>query len=275
MVQPSGTTAQDSADPIEEPRAPEPPPARRKGGGLRKWWARFVVLVLLAAAVLLFLRISAARESDAARIDLGTVTLTAQPLPVEVAQTGQVIAVTVTAQQRVTAGQRLGTIEVATTDSDGDPKLTRVNVNSPRSGIVIDLPVTVGSSIAPGQPFLELYDPALLRFETHVPLEDLPEIAPSMVATLRTEGISRPVRAQVQRVVPQVGSLEDIEFANANADAANADAGADADVDEMTLVLVPASAEEVRGLVPGLRFTGYVDTRTGIPGTARLVSMGR
>ena len=274
MVQPSGTTAQDSADPIEEPRAAEPAPPRRKGGGLRKWWARFVVLVLLAAAVLLFLRISAARESDAARIDLGTVTLTAQPLPVEVAHTGQVIAVSVTAQQRVTAGQRLGTIEVATTDSDGDPKLTRVTVNSPRPGIVIDLPVTVGSSIAPGQPFLELYDPALLRFETHVPLEDLPEIAPSMTASLRTEGISRTVHAQVQRVVPQVGSLEDIEFANANADTGTG-TDAEADVDEMTLVLVPASAEEVRGLVPGLRFTGYVDTRTGVPGTTRLISLGR
>lgn len=274
MVQPTGTTAQDSADPIEEPRAPEPPPGRPRGGGWRKWRARFIVLVLLAAAVLLFLRISSDRESDAARIDLGTVTLTAQPLPVEVAQTGQVIAVSVTAQQRVAAGQRLGTIEVATTDSDGDPKLTRVAVNAPRSGIVIDLPVTVGSSIAPGQPFVELYDPALLRFETHVPLENLPEIAPNMTASLKAEGISRTVHARVQRVVPQVGSLEEIEFANANPDP-DADADVEADVDEMTLVLVPAGAEEVRGLVPGMRFTGYVDTRTGVPGTARLVSLGR
>ncbi|MGA5300345.1 HlyD family efflux transporter periplasmic adaptor subunit [Nucisporomicrobium flavum] len=278
MVQPTGTTSQDSADPIEEPRAPEPPAKRRGGGGWRKWRARFVVLLLLAAAVFLFLRISTARESDAARIDLDTLTLTAQPLPVEVAQTGQVTGVSVTAQERVTAGQKLGTIEVATTDSDGDPKLTRVDVKAPRPGIVVDLPVTVGSSIAPGQPFLELYDPALLRFETHVPLKDLPEIAPSMTASLKAEGISRTVHAQVQRIVPQVGSLEDIDFAHANAaNTTSGDTSTDKTdkADQMTLVLVPASAEEVRGLVPGMRFTGYVDTRTGVPGTARLVSMGR
>ncbi|MEV4703350.1 HlyD family efflux transporter periplasmic adaptor subunit [Actinoplanes sp. NPDC049316] len=260
MVQPTGTTSQDGADPIEEPRAPEPPVRRRTGGGWRRWRARFIVLLLLAAAVVLFVRISSARENDAARIDLGTVTLTAQRLPVEVPQTGQVTAVSVTAQQRVTSGQRLGTIEVTTTDSDGDPNLTKVDVTAPRPGIVVDLPVTVGSSIGPGQPFLELYDPALLRFETKVPLESLPEIAPSMTATLRTDGLTRTVKAQVQRLVPRVGSAAE---------------NAGESGDEMTLVLVPASAEEVRGLVPGMRFTGYVDTRTGVPGTARLVSMGR
>jgi multidrug resistance efflux pump len=254
MVLPTTTSTQESADPIEAPRA-----TKKKGGGFRKWRARFIVLVLLAAAVLLFWRISRDRAGDAARIDLGTVTLTAQPIPVEVAQTGQVAAVVVTAQQRVAAGQRLGTIDVATTDADGDPKITKVNITAPRPGIIVDLPVTVGSSLAPGQPFVELYDPAQLRFETQVLLEDLPEIAPSMTARLETEGITRTVRAQVQRVIPRVGDPTDPNVRAPN---------------RMTVVLVPTGPDQVQGLVPGMRFTGYVDTDTGRPGSPRLVSLG-
>jgi multidrug resistance efflux pump len=264
MVQPTGTSAQD-ADPIQSPRpvepGPEPPPpiAAARGGGLRKWRARLIVLVLLAAAVLLFLRISRDRATDADHIDLGTVTLTAQSIPIEVPQTGLVTAVSVTAQQRVTARQKLGTIEVTSTDAQGDPKITKVNLTAPRAGIVVDLPATVGSTLQPGQPFLQLYDPAQLTFESDVPLEDLSEIAPTMVATLRSESLNHDVRATVQRIVPRVGDADTTTSRNPNA---------------LRVVLVPARTQDVQGLVPGLRFTGYVDTVTGVPGTPRLVSLG-
>ena len=265
MVQPIGGNPQDAADPIEEPRAAEPPrqqppPSRPARGSLRRWRARLIVLLLLAAAVLLFLKISSDRATAANRIDLGTVTLTAQPIPVEVAQPGQVTSVSVTAQQRVAEGQRLGTIEVTSTDSQGDPKVTKINVTAPHGGVVVDLPATVGSTLQIGQPFLELYDPTQLTFRTMVPLEDLPEIAPNMTATLKAEGIDRTVRAKVQRIVPRVGSTDTTTNDNPNA---------------MQVVLTPASATEVQGLVPGLRFAGYVDTVTGVPGTPRLVSMER
>lgn len=263
MVQPTGTSSQDSG-PIEAPGAvrpaPEPQqPGRPAPGRLRRWRARFVVLVLLAAAVALFLKISSDRATNAARIDLGTVTLTAQSIPVEVPQTGLVTAVSVTAQQRVAAGQRLGTIEVMSTDAQGDPKTTKVDLTAPRAGIVVDMPVTVGSTLQPGQPFLQLYDPTQLAFVAEVTLKDLPEIAPNMTATLKAEGIDRTVRARIQRVVPRVGSPE---------------ATADQDPDALRVVLVPASTRDVQGLVPGLRFTGYVNTLTGVPGTPYLVSMG-
>jgi multidrug resistance efflux pump len=265
MVQPSAPSSQD-ASPIEAPRAADlpqeqtpPQPARQRRGTFRKWRARFVVVLLLAAAVLLFLRISTARATEANHIPLEEVTLTAQSIPVEVPQTGLVTAVSVTAQQRVTSGQRLGTVEVTGTDRDGDPKVTKVNLTAPRAGIVVDLPATVGSTLQPGQPFLQLYDPTQLTFVTEVPLEDLPEIAPEMTARLEAESIDRIVHAKVQRIVPRVGSL---------------DANENEDPDTLRVVLVPATARDVQGLVPGLRFTGYVDTVTGVPGTPRLVSMG-
>jgi multidrug resistance efflux pump len=262
MVQPTGSAS--GAGSIEAPRAAETAqeqqrPARPSRGRLRKWRARLIVLVLLAAAVLLFLRISANRATEANRIQLGTVTLTAQAVPVEVPQTGLVTAVSVTAQQRVTSGQKLGTIEVTGTDSNGDPKITKMNLTAPRPGIVVDLPATVGSTLQPGQPFLQLYDPAQLTFETDVALEDLPDIAPTMTATLKADRIDRTVRAKVQRIVPRVGSAAE---------------NADEDPGSLRVVLVPASPADVQGLVPGLRFTGYVDTLTAVPGTPRLVSMG-
>jgi len=264
MVQPTGTSSQD-ADPIQSPRpvprGPEPPPPvpAARGGRLRKWRARLIVLVLLAAAILLFLRVSTNRATEANHIDLGTVTLTAQSIPIEVPQTGLVTAVSVTAQQRVTAGQKLGAIEVTSTDAQGDPKTTTVRLTAPTGGIVVDLPATVGSTLQPGQPFLQLYDPAQMTFESNVPLEDLPDIAPSMIATLKTQSLGHTVRAKVQRVVPRVGDDPTASGANPSA---------------LRVVLVPVSAQEVRGLVPGLRFTGYVDTVTGVPGSPRLVSMG-
>ncbi|HEX8343190.1 MAG TPA: HlyD family efflux transporter periplasmic adaptor subunit, partial [Actinoplanes sp.] len=198
------------------------------------------------------------RATEATQLQLGTVTLTAQSIPVEVPQTGLVTAVSVTAQQRVTADQRLGTIEVTGTDRDGDPKVTRVNLTAPRAGIVVDLPATVGSTLQPGQPFLQLYDPTQLTFQTAVALEDLSEIAPSMTATLRAQSLDRTVRARVQRIVPRIGT----------------ETVPGEDPDKLRVVLVPATPRDVQGLVPGLRFTGYIDTLTGDPGSPKLVSMG-
>jgi multidrug resistance efflux pump len=256
MVQPRGTSAPE-ADPIEAPNVPAPTRRPPNRGSFRKWRARLIVLLLVVAAVLIFIRISASRTTESHRIDLGTVTMTAQPIPVEVAQTGLVTAVSVVALQKVTAGQKIGTVEVTGTDADGDPKVRKVTVTAPSAGIVVDQPATVGSTVQPGQPFLRLYDPAQVTFITAVSLKNLPEIAPSMTATLQAEGIDRKVRAKVQRVVPRVGTDGTAAGVNPNT---------------LPLVLVPASASEVQGLVPGMRFTGYVDTVSGTPGSGRLVS---
>jgi multidrug resistance efflux pump len=263
MVQSSGTSSQ-QADPIEAPRAPEaapaapPPTPRRRRVNWRKWRARFFVLLLLAAAVLAFLRLSANRATESQRVSLEKVTLTAQAIPVEPARTGQVTSVAVTALQPVTAGQRVGTMAVVGTDRNGNPKTSRVTLTAPRAGVVIDLPAPIGTTLQPGQPFLQLYDPAQMTFVTDVPVKNLPAIAPSMVAALHTDGIDRTVHATVQRIVPRVQG----------ASASGTDAGA------LQVVLVPQTSRDVQGLVPGLLFTGYVNTATGSKGTP-LVSLPR
>jgi hypothetical protein len=178
-----------------------------------------------------------------------------------------VVSVEVTARQQVKAGQRLGTVEFAGVDNDGDLKITKGNLTAPRSGIVIDVPAPVGSTVAPNLPFVELYDPAQMTFVAEVPVEDLPVIAPTMTANLRTKGMNRTVHATVQRVIPQVEPV--VPQAEATRSAAE-------DTDEpdtLQVALVPANAADAAGLVPGMRFTGYINTVSGQPGTARLVSM--
>jgi len=262
MVQSSDTSSVDTgpAEAAPEPDAAPPPspPAGRPRVNFRKWWARFIVLLLLAAAVLVFIRISSDRSSESNRVNLEDVTLTAQAIPVEPAQAGQVTEVLVTAQQRVTTGQRVGRIEVTGTTRAGNPKITKVYLTAPRSGIVIDLPAPIGATVGPSLPFLQMYDPAQMTFFTEVKLEDLPVIAPTMVATLKSEGMKRTVRATVQRIVPRVQG-------------ATTTSG-DHD-DALQVVLTPASGGDAQGLVPGMHFTGYINTVTGQPGTTRLVSL--
>jgi multidrug resistance efflux pump len=222
---------------------------------MRKWRARLIVLVLLAAAVLLFLRISDDRATDATHIGIGTVTLTAQAIPVETPRPGQVTEVSVAAQQRVTAGQELGSVQVTSTDSNGEPVLSTVVLRAPRAGVVVDEPVTVGSTLQPGQAFVRLYDPAKLTFIADVPVETLTEIGAGMEAELTADGLEGTVRATVQRIVPDVATGTDD----------GVPAGA------LRMVLVPAAGQNVQALIPGMRFTGIVDTLTGDPGRPRLI----
>jgi len=264
MVQSSNTSSVDTgpteAAPEPDDAAPTtPPPAGRdRRATFRKWWARFVVLLLLAAAVLIFLRISSDRSSESKRVDIKNVTLTAQAIPVESPAVGQVIEVLATAQQRVTAGQRVGRIAVTGADKKGNPQVTKVYLTAPRSGIVIDTPAPIGSTIGPNLPLLQMYDPTQMTFYTEVKLEDLPVIAPTMTATLEAEGLDRTVHATVQRIIPRVEGAKTTSGKHGSA---------------LQIVLAPSTPGDVQGLVPGLVFKGYINTTTGQSGTTHLVSL--
>jgi multidrug resistance efflux pump len=254
------TTAAGESTPVssgpEASQPPTPPPAPPRNR-LRKWRARFIVLILLVAAVYFGLRVSQRNEFKAAQIDLGTVTLTSQVIPVETARPGQVMTIDVAAQQKVNAGDQLGTLQVITTNSEGKPVISTLSISAPRSGIVVDDPVTVGSTLQPGQPLVQLYDPTKLTFSGQLPLTNLADIGPGMVATLTAEGLKSSIKATVQRVVPRVGSNQTDVRANF-----------------LKVVLVPQKPAEVAALVPGLRFTGKVDTGTGPRNRKKLVYIG-
>jgi multidrug resistance efflux pump len=255
MVTPAATGSQ---EPVASESVPDRPPPNPRRGTVRKWRARVIVVILIVAAVYFGLRVNQVKTGQAAQIDLGTVTLTAQVIPVETPRTGQVVSVNVSATDRVTTGGQLGTLEVTTTNAQGNTVVSRLTLTAPRDGIVVDDPVTVGSTLQPGQPFVQLYDPKKFMFYGQLALKDLPQIAPGMVATLQAEGLKGPVDAVVQRVVPRVVGTTQTDVKS----------------DHMRVVLVPKNENDVAGLVPGLRFTGSVDTRTGQPGHKPLVHLG-
>jgi multidrug resistance efflux pump len=248
------TTAADATAPAKPESADPPPPPKRPRGTFRKWRARFVVLVLVVAAVLLGLWISQSKMAKAAQIDLGTVTLTSQVVPVDTPRPGQVMSVDVSAGQKVTPGQQLGTLQVTTTNSQGSPVLSTITLSAPRAGIVVDDPVTVGSTLQPGQPLLQLYDPTKLTFVGEVALVSLPELSPGMIATLKAEGLKGSIKATVDRAVPRVGTSQTGVSPNF-----------------LRVVLLPMNQTDVARLLPGLRFTGTVDTGTGPRGRPKLV----
>jgi multidrug resistance efflux pump len=221
---------------------------------MRKWRARLIALLLVAAAILLYLRISGDRKTDSTHISIGTVTVTAQAIPVETPRPGQVTEVSVLAQQRVTAGQKLGAVEATSIDSNGEPVLSTIILRAPRAGIVVDEAVTLGSTLQPGQAFVRLYDPAQLTFVAEVRIRDLTEIGAGMSAALKADGLNGSVRATVQRIVPYVAATE-----------------TDTAPGSLRTVLVPARDQDTSGLIPGMRFTGVVDTLTGEPGRPRLI----
>jgi multidrug resistance efflux pump len=175
-------------------------------------------------------------------------------VPVETPQPGQVLSVDVNAAQRVTAGQQLGTVQVTTINSLGKPVLSTIILTAPRSGVVVDDPVTVGSTLQPGQPFVQLYDPTKLTFTGQVALDDLAQLSQGMVATLKAKGLKDSVKATLQRAVPRVGTSQ-----------------TDVQPDFLRVVMVPRNEQDVARLVPGVRFTGTVDTSTAPPGAPKLV----
>lgn len=227
------------------------PPRPRRTFNWKKWRARLVVTLMIAAAAYGGLRLADSRSAVVAQFPLDTVTLTGQAIPVETQRTGQVTSVLVGAQQQVARGQRLGTVVVTKTDRDGDDVRTSVPLTAPADGVILDTPAPVGSIVQPGTPFVELYDPSTLTFESSVRSQDLSRIAPGMVATLNAEGLDEPVQAVVQRIVPRVEGVTPTVGAP------------QVSSNRLEVVLKPTDAAQVGRLVPGLRFRGTVDTRTG------------
>lgn len=229
--------------PAAPPAAPPRPAARqRRSPDLKRWWARLVVLVMLVGAAYGGTKLVEYRTSQANELDLGTVTLSARATPVSPARQGTVKSVSVAAQDRVEAGEKLGTVTTTTVTATGRVETDEFAVRAPSAGVVVSDPMPVGSAVAPGQAFVQLYDPSQMTFVGDVKISTLTHVAAGMTATLTGPGLEAPVRARVERVVPRVtGSSSDVP------------SGA------MQLVLSPVDAADVSDLVPGFQLQATVE----------------
>jgi multidrug resistance efflux pump len=233
------------------PAAPTDP---ARGTRLKKWRNRLIVLIMVVAAGLAGTAVVRSQASRASQLDLGELMLTSQPIPVETSLPGLVTSVDVKAGERVTTGQKLGSIRVTTTNSTGHAVLSQRTLKAPRSGVVVDDPLTIGSTLEPGTGFVTLYDPADLTLVTQVPLSYLHEVAPGMVATLTASGVPGSIHAVLRRAVPRIGTNQ-----------------SDVTADHLELVFVAQKSSDVARLIPGLQFTGTIDTNTGREGTKPVV----
>lgn len=253
----AGSTTFDGA--TASPRAevsgpPVEPTGRSRSGRIRKWINRLIVLIMVIVAALAATAVVRSHAGAASRLELGELMLTSQPIPVETSLPGLVTAVYVKAGQRVTSGERLGQIRVTTTNSTGHAVLSRRTLTAPRAGVVVDNPLTIGATLEPGVGFVTLYDPADLTLVTPAPMAYLHEVSPGMIATLTATGVPGSVHAVLQRAVPRIGTNQ-----------------SDVSADHLELVFVAQHPSQVAALIPGLRFTGTIDTDTGHHGNKPVV----
>ena len=106
---PVATSASPSlADPVANlAAAAERPRTKRPRANVAKWRARGVVVLMVAGAVAGGAELVQMKHAAAQQLSLDTVALTAQPIPVEPTQEGQLSEVDVKAQQRVHTGDVL------------------------------------------------------------------------------------------------------------------------------------------------------------------------
>jgi multidrug resistance efflux pump len=243
----------DTARPVSEApgtistsRRAAPPAKTGFWRGARKWRNRSVVVLMVAAAGLGAYQLVQYQSARSANLALADVELTAQPIPVQASQTGVVSRVSVHAGDRVKSGETLGATTVTTTNATGDAVITQQVLRAPRTGYVVSDPLTVGSTLQLGADFVDIYDPADLQLVTSVPLSYLPRVSAGMTAKLTAPGVSGVVTAVLQRAVPRVGTSEQ-----------------DVPKGELRLIFIARDDAQIERLVPGLRFHGTIDTRSG------------
>jgi HlyD family secretion protein len=235
------------------------PKGRRAGvSRWRRWRARLLVLVMAAAAIFGGVRVAELREHKARLVDIGVVTLTAHPVPVETFRPSRVYMISVRAQQQVMAGQELGRVNSITTTDSGRTIQRNVILRAPIDGIVSYDPASVGTMLQLGEAFVHLYDPNHLTLVANVPLSQLPKLTPGMTATLRGADLPYPIHAVVSRVIPRVG-----------------DATVQVQPDHLAVELLPVRRDYVAKLLPGLRFTGTIDPSTRPPGAEQSIFVQR
>lgn len=219
----------------------EPPKEhkRPRGQGRSRFWTGLRTTVVLIALVggagtggyyLLRQRVAAA-----AFVDLGTVTLTADPMPIGFADSAVVVSVSVAEQDRVTADQEVAKVRTATDEI--------VVLRAPSSGAVAAVKVGPGGLVRGGEPVIVLYDPERTTFQADVPVESLQRLRIGMAAQISGPGLASPIMATLDHVVPVMNARP---------------------TGELTVVLlpVPERRPDVAKLLPGLPFTASVDTNS-------------
>jgi|GEM_PF-5609422 len=228
--------------PLAPPRVvhASPPPRPRRRWSL--WRARLLLLVVVLGCVALGTRQIGERVERRDRVGLANVVLTAEPVEVLSPSPGRVVQMGAAPQDEVATGDLLMLI-AARDPATGRPR--GVRVVAPVDGTASRLLVRAGSSVRGGDVVARLYRPDELFFRAEVRSDDLPDVEIGMTARLRVDGVGT-VDARVVRLEPRLEGDVGTEGTN-------------------TVILRPEQPAEVRDLLPGLRFQGWLDRDSAPP----------
>ncbi|SDP69649.1 HlyD family secretion protein [Klenkia soli] len=182
----------------DPPRAHRAPAKKKRTR--RSWTAWLLLLLVLGGAGYGGYRLVDQRVAASSQLALDTVVLTAVPVPVGSPDAAVVSTVEVVAGQSVPAGTELATIQLTA----GDGVTNEVTLTAPNGGTVVTVDAQPGSVVRAGESVVTLYDPAAMTFETQVPVEDVEGLAAGMTATISGPGLTAPVQATVDRVLPVI-----------------------------------------------------------------------
>jgi multidrug resistance efflux pump len=227
-------------------------------------------VVLLAGAAAGGTYVVTHRLADAAYVSLEDAVLTADALPVGSTGAGVVTEVLVAEQARVAAGQELARVRLAE-DPASTPRGPQVEtLRAPMPGTVSRIDIAVGGVMSAGEPIVTMYDHTKLSFEAKATEEQLRDLRLGMAARITGPGLGRPVSATLDHVKPRGGGapppLLDAPLTEEQKIAH----------EQLTVVLVPRTddVDAVSALVPGLRYTVQVDTKTAVGRTPAVNSAG-
>lgn len=227
-----------------------------------------VTVVLIASAAAGGTYLVTQRLAESAFVPLDDAVLTADPLPIGSIGAGVVSEVLVTAQTRVSAGQQLARVRLAVDPNATTPQPETATLRAPVPGTVSKIDIAVGGVVSVGEPVVTLYDHAKLDFHAKATEEELRNLRLGMTTRITGPGLDQPVLAAVDHVEPRVGPdpLSDAPLTEDQK----------AKHEQLTVVLTPRTdqVDMVSALVPGLRFTADIDTKTAVGRTPAVNSVG-
>src|SRR5579884_4190629 len=209
---PSEPAAQPAAAPsqaaIQVPAEPAAAPSRRRRLSSRR--------VLLPAAAVILLIVAAvggnAYRESIMYVSTDNAQLTGQPIQVGAMNAGRVDAVMPMIGDSVHKGDVLAQVALPSQigmGQNGQPKLgflgagdTHVDVQSPVDGVVIALPVGVGSVVSQGQAIVTVVDPSQLWVNANIEETNIARVKPGQPVSVHVDALGTDVPGKVAAVTP-------------------------------------------------------------------------
>ncbi|HEV7665403.1 MAG TPA: efflux RND transporter periplasmic adaptor subunit [Chloroflexota bacterium] len=197
--------------------APAPAAARRRPALFtRRVLLPVLAVILIGAAVFGF---NTYREGQL-YVSTDNAQLTAQPVQVGAMNAGRVEAILPSIGSRVQKGDVIAQVALPSQvgmGQNGQPKMgflgvgdTRVEVQAPLDGIVIAVPVAVGTTVAAGQPIVSIVDPTQLWVTANIEETNINKVKVGQTVIVHVDALNADVSGKVEVITPATAATSSI-----------------------------------------------------------------